>query len=108
MQVGLKRFLDLAALVASAAALAMGCAKKEGASSATGAATGTATLTWTPNTESDLAGYKGYVGTVPGIYGPPISLGNVTTYPIPSRRCIAPESGWSTKRTANLVCFACG
>lgn len=39
-----------------------------------------ATLTWNANTESDLAGYKLYQGTVSGQYGPPVDLGNVTTY----------------------------
>ena len=42
--------------------------------------TGTVTLTWAPNTETDLAGYKVYVGTQPGIYGAPISMGNTTSY----------------------------
>lgn len=41
---------------------------------------GSATLTWNANTESDLAGYKLYQGTVSGQYGPPVDLGNVTTY----------------------------
>ena len=41
---------------------------------------GTATLTWTANTETDVAGYNVYVGTQPGIYGSPISVGNVTSY----------------------------
>lgn len=38
------------------------------------------TLTWNANTESDLAGYKLYQGTVSGQYGPPVTLGKVTTY----------------------------
>ncbi|GKS58349.1 hypothetical protein YTPLAS18_18760 [Nitrospira sp.] len=38
------------------------------------------TLAWDPNPETDIAGYKVYVGTKSGRYGPPISLGNVTTY----------------------------
>lgn len=42
--------------------------------------TGTASLTWNPNTETDLAGYKIYMGTQPGIYGAPISLGLTTSY----------------------------
>jgi hypothetical protein len=38
------------------------------------------TLAWDANTESDLAGYKLYYGTSPGVYGTPITLGKVTTY----------------------------
>ncbi|RMH35376.1 MAG: fibronectin type III domain-containing protein, partial [Nitrospirae bacterium] len=43
---------------------------------------GSATLTWDPNTESDLAGYNVYQGTSSGIYGPPINVGNTTTYTV--------------------------
>lgn len=43
---------------------------------------GAVNLTWAANTESDLAGYKVYVGTQSGVYGPPITVGNVTTYQI--------------------------
>ncbi|ULA67165.1 MAG: Fibronectin type-III domain-containing protein [Nitrospira sp.] len=42
--------------------------------------TTTATLSWMPNTDSDLAGYKVYMGTSSGLYGTPVDVGNVTTY----------------------------
>jgi Viral BACON domain/Fibronectin type III domain len=41
---------------------------------------GTATLTWTANTETNLTGYNVYMGTRPGTYGAPISVGTATTY----------------------------
>lgn len=40
----------------------------------------TATLSWMPNADSDLAGYKVYMGTSSGRYGTPVDVGNVTTY----------------------------
>jgi hypothetical protein len=42
--------------------------------------TTTATLSWMPNADSDLAGYKVYMGTSSGRYGTPVDVGNVTTY----------------------------
>lgn len=39
-----------------------------------------ATLIWGANTETDLAGYKIYIGTQSGVYGAPIVLGRVNTY----------------------------
>jgi Fibronectin type III domain len=47
--------------------------------------TGNATLTWTANTEPDLAGYKVYVGTASGLYNFPGSaflIGRVTSYTV--------------------------
>jgi fibronectin type 3 domain-containing protein len=40
------------------------------------------TLTWNPNAESDLAGYKVYRATSSGTYGAPIATiqGNTTSY----------------------------
>ena len=43
---------------------------------------GTATVTWSPNTEADLAGYKLYVGTSSGIYSRTVDVGKVTSYVI--------------------------
>ena len=38
----------------------------------------TVQVTWNPNTEPDLSGYKLYHGTASGQYGEPIDVGNVT------------------------------
>jgi len=43
---------------------------------------GDVSLIWSPNTESDLKGYKIYIGTSPGVYGNPVDVGNVTAYTI--------------------------
>src|SRR3954466_6937205 len=37
-------------------------------------------LAWDANRETDLAGYKVFIGTQSGTYGAPIDVGNVTTY----------------------------
>ena len=37
-------------------------------------------LSWNPNGEADLDGYMIYYGTSPGNYGPPIDVGEVTSY----------------------------
>ena len=43
---------------------------------------GTAALSWEANTDPDLAGYNVYMGTQPGVYGAPISIGNTTSYTV--------------------------
>lgn len=48
----------------------------------TAPASGTAMLTWDANTESDLAGYKVYVGTRSRTYGPPLDVGKVTSFKV--------------------------
>lgn len=47
--------------------------------------TGSVTLSWSANSENDLAGYKIYFGTSSGIYsaaGSPAIIGNTTTYTV--------------------------
>ena len=38
----------------------------------------TINVSWNPNTEPDLSGYKLYHGTASGQYGEPVDVGNVT------------------------------
>ena len=40
------------------------------------------TLAWDPNTEPDLAGYRIYYGSAPGVYGTTITIGMQTTYAV--------------------------
>ena len=42
----------------------------------------TASLTWSPVTGTNLAGYKVYMGTASGRYGTPLDVGNVTSYTV--------------------------
>ena len=49
----------------------------------------TVQVTWNPNTEPDLSGYKLYHGTASGQYGEPVDVGNVTGHVME----ITPEYG---------------
>ena len=40
----------------------------------------TINVSWNPNTEPDLSGYKLYHGTASGQYGEPVDVGNVTEH----------------------------
>ncbi|WNM61273.1 Ig-like domain-containing protein [Candidatus Nitrospira neomarina] len=44
------------------------------------ATSNSATLQWTANQEANLAGYRIYRGTNPGVYGVPTTVGKITTY----------------------------
>ncbi len=44
------------------------------------AVSNSATLSWTPNQEPDLGGYRVYHGTTPGIYAESLNAGNTSTY----------------------------
>jgi fibronectin type 3 domain-containing protein len=41
---------------------------------------GTASLSWDPSTDTSLAKYNLYMGTQPGVYGPPVAVGMNTSY----------------------------
>lgn len=43
-----------------------------------------ATLSWNPNSESDLAGYKVYYGNSSGTYHTSVDAGNQTSYTVPN------------------------
>lgn len=47
---------------------------------ATAAFAGSATVSWQACSDPDLEGYRVYCGTAPGIYGPYIPVGKVTTF----------------------------
>ena len=49
----------------------------------------TVQVTWNPNTEEDLAGYRLYYGAASGQYGEPVDVGNVTGHVME----ITPEYG---------------
>lgn len=57
--------------------LAVASFSPDGAQSAT---SDSATLQWTANQEANLAGYRIYRGTNPGVYGVPTTVGKITTY----------------------------
>ena len=40
-------------------------------------------LAWDPNPETDIAGYRLYYGTEPGVYSAPVDVGNVVTGVVP-------------------------
>lgn len=42
--------------------------------------TGTASLTWDASTDPSIARYNLYMGTQPGVYGPPVAVGSNTSY----------------------------
>lgn len=37
-------------------------------------------VSWQANAEPDIAGYRIYAGTAPGVYGTPVDVGNATVY----------------------------
>jgi hypothetical protein len=46
------------------------------------ATNGSASLTWDPSTDTSVAKYNLYMGTQPGMYGPPVSVGLTTNYTV--------------------------
>jgi Viral BACON domain/Fibronectin type III domain len=51
-------------------------------SGGTSSSNNTVALSWSPNSENDLGGYKLYMGTASGLYGSMINVGKVTSYSI--------------------------
>ena len=62
--------------------LSIGCKKYGGGGCDAEDSPGTIKLTWDPNKEPDIAGYRVYYGTAPRRYGPGIDVGNVTNFKI--------------------------
>jgi|RhiMetdeSRZDD1v2_1073273.scaffolds.fasta_scaffold641208_1 fibronectin type III domain protein len=52
--------------------------------STSGSTSTTATLSWYPNAETNLAGYKVHIGTAAGIYNSTVDVRNVTSYSLPN------------------------
>lgn len=50
--------------------------------SASSVSAGDATLSWDPNSETNLGGYKVYYGSASRVYGTPLTVGNTTTFTV--------------------------
>lgn len=76
---------SLTQLVAPTVSVSSPTSTEPSSAPATSSGTGNATLSWTLNSETDLAGYKVHVGTAPGLYtypGSPIVIGRTDNYAI--------------------------